>query len=89
MRNMDELDVDTTFLNPRINDDTIYMTLSEGWLDGLNGPDIIVRPGKVLDGLKLALQLWHKDSNDFLLTLVFTPSSADPAHQFLGIIIHH
>jgi hypothetical protein len=30
-RNLDPFDVVTTFLNPEINDDDIYMTLPEGW----------------------------------------------------------
>jgi len=65
------------------------MTPSEGWIDGLNTPNIITTPRKVFDGPKLAVWLWHKDINDVRLTLVFTPPSAYPAHQFLGMIIHH
>jgi hypothetical protein len=35
---MDHLDVVTAFLNPEIDDDDIYMTLTEGWPEGLNAP---------------------------------------------------
>jgi len=36
--NRDHLDVVTAFLNPEIDDDDIYMTLPEGWPEGLNHP---------------------------------------------------
>ena len=32
---MDHLNVVTAFLNPEIDDNAIYMTLPEGWLEGL------------------------------------------------------
>jgi len=76
--NMDHLDVVTAFLNPEIDDDDIYMTLPEGWPEGLNAPKIIVRLRKALYGLKQAPRLWHDDINAFLLSLGFTQSSADP-----------
>jgi len=41
--NMDRLDVLTAFLNPEIDDDNIYMTLPDGWPEGLNAPEIVVR----------------------------------------------
>jgi len=50
--NMDHLDVVTAFLNPEIDDDNIYMTLPEGWPEGLNAPKIMVRLRKALYGLK-------------------------------------
>ena len=34
--NMDHLDVVTAFLNPAVDDNDIYMTLPEGWPNGLN-----------------------------------------------------
>jgi hypothetical protein len=61
--NMDHLDVVTAFLNPEIDDDDIYMTLPEGWPEGLNAPKIIVRLRKALYGLKQAPRLWHDDIN--------------------------
>jgi len=39
---MDHFDVVTAFINPEINDDAIYMTLPEGWPEGLNAPKIVV-----------------------------------------------
>jgi len=51
---------------------------------------IIVRLRKALYGLKQAPWLWHDDINAFLLSLVFTQSSADPnlyLHHY-GILIH-
>jgi len=76
--NMDNLDVVTAFLNPKIDDDDIYMTLPEGWPEGLNAPKIIVRLRKALYGLKQAPRLWPDDINAFLLSLGFTQSLADP-----------
>jgi len=46
--NIDHLDVVTTFLNPEIDDDDIYMTLPEGWPGGLNAPTIIVQLTKAI-----------------------------------------
>jgi len=76
--NIDHLDVVTAFLNPEVDDDDIYMTLPEGWLEGLNTPTIIVRLKTALYGLKQAPRLWHNDINTFLLSLEFTQSEADP-----------
>ena len=76
--NMDHLHVVTAFLNPEIDDDDIYMTLPDGWPEGLNAPKIIVRLRKALYGLKQAPRLWHDNINAFLLSLGFTQSSADP-----------
>jgi hypothetical protein len=71
---MDHLDMFPSFLNPEIDDDHIYMTLPEGWPEGLNAPKIIVRLRKALYGLKQAPRLWHDDINAFLLSLAFTLS---------------
>ena len=76
--NMDHLDVVTAVLNPEIDDDDIYMTLPDGWPEGLNALNIIVRLTKVLYNLKQAPQLWHDNINAFLLSLGFTHSSANP-----------
>jgi len=88
--NMDHLDIVTAFLNPGINDDDIYMTLPEGWPEGLNASKVIVRLRNALYGIKQAPRLWHDDINAFLLSLGFTQSSADP-NLYLrsnGILIH-
>jgi len=76
--NMDHLHPVTAFLNPEIGDDDISMTVAEGWPEGLNARKIVVRLRKALHGLKQALRLWHDNINDFLLSLRFTQSSADP-----------
>jgi hypothetical protein len=75
---MGHLDVVTAFLNPEIDDDDIYMTLPEGWPEGLNAPKIVIRLRKALYGLKQAPRLWHDDMNIFLLSVGFTQSLADP-----------
>jgi len=75
---MDHLDVVTAFLNPKIDDDDIYMTLPEGWPEGLNAPKIIVRLRKALYGLKQAPWLWHDNINAFLLSLGFAQSLSVP-----------
>jgi hypothetical protein len=40
--NTNHLDVVTALLNPKVDDDDIYMTRPEGWLEGPNAPTIIV-----------------------------------------------
>jgi hypothetical protein len=75
---MDRLDVVTAFLIPKIDNDDIYMTLPEGWPEGLNACKFIVRLRKALYGLRQAPPLWHDDINAFLLSLRFTRSLADP-----------
>jgi hypothetical protein len=72
------LDVFTAFVNPEVDNNDIYMTLPEGWPEGLNAPTIVVRLKKALYGLKQARRLWHNDINTFLLSLEFTQSLADP-----------
>jgi hypothetical protein len=72
------LDVATAFLNSKGNDHDIYMTLPEGWTEGLNAPTIIVVLKKALYGLKQAPLLWHNVINTVLLSLKFTQSQADP-----------
>jgi len=52
--NINHLDVVTTFLNPEVNDDDIYITLPEGWQEGLKAPAIVVRLKKALYGLTQA-----------------------------------
>jgi hypothetical protein len=76
--NVDHLDIVTAFLNPEIDDDDIYMTLPQGWLQGLNTPKIIVRPRNANYGLEQAPRLWYNDINAFLLSLGFTQSLVNP-----------
>jgi len=76
--NIDHLDVITAFLNPEFDDNDIYMTLPEGWLEGLNTPTIIVLLKTALYRLKQAPRLWHNNIYTFLLSLEFTQSQADP-----------
>jgi len=47
---MDHLNIVTAFLNPEIDDDDIYITLPEGWPEGLNAQKIIFRLWKALYG---------------------------------------
>jgi hypothetical protein len=56
--NIDHLDVVTAFLDPEVDDDDIYMTLPEGWPEGLTAPTIVIRLKKALYGLKQAPRLW-------------------------------
>jgi hypothetical protein len=78
MWKMDHLYVVTAFLHPEINCDDIFMTLPEGWPEGLTAPKIIVRLRKALYSLQQAPWLWHNNINAFLLSLGFTQSSANP-----------
>jgi len=77
--NIDNLDVVTTFPNPDVDDNDIYMVLPEGWPHkDMHAPPIIVRLRKALYGLKQTPRLWHNDINTFLLSHGFTQSQADP-----------
>ena len=51
---MDHLLKVTPFPNLEIDDDDIYMTLPEGWPEGLNTPKICIRLRKSLYGLEQA-----------------------------------
>jgi len=86
-RNMAHLDVLTTFLPPEIDDDDICMLSPERLPQGLNSPEIIVRPRNAPYGLKQPPQLWHDNINAFLLCLWFTQASADPNLCFRSDII--
>jgi len=76
--NMHHLDVVTAFLNAQDDDDDIYITLPEGWLESLNTSKIIVWLKKALYGHKQAPPLWHNDNITFLLSFMFKQSLADP-----------
>jgi len=76
--NINHFDVVTAFLNLSVVDDDIYMTLPEGWPEGLNAPGIVVRLQKALYGLKQPSRLWHNDINPFSLSIEFTQSLAEP-----------
>jgi hypothetical protein len=67
---IDHLDVVTAFLNPKIDKDDVLMELPEG--------REVVRLKKALYGLRQAPRLWYEDINNFLLSIGFHPSIADP-----------
>ena len=73
------LDVVTAFLNPKIDQDNIYMELPEGmeWIDNRVPPKAKVRLLKSLYGLKQSPRLWYQTINTFLLSLGLKQSSAD------------
>jgi hypothetical protein len=75
---LDHLDVVNAFLNPKIKDGNIYMTLPEGCPEVLNPPKIIVTLRKALYGYKEGLRLWHDEINAFLLLLGLTQYLGDP-----------
>jgi len=41
--NIDHFDVFSEFFNPEVNDNDMYVTLHDGWPEGLNAPAIVVR----------------------------------------------
>ena len=61
----------------------MYMTLPEGWPDGLNIPIIVVGLNKALYTLKHQPQCWHNYINPCLVSLESTLSQCDPVH-YLG-----
>jgi hypothetical protein len=74
------LDVVTAFLNPKIDNDNIYMELPDGmdWVDERTPKGAKVRLLKSLYGLKQSPRLWYQAINAFLLSLGLKQSSADP-----------
>jgi hypothetical protein len=71
----------TAFLNPKVDQDDLFMALPEGvdWLD----PELAqvctsVRLIKALYGLKQAPRLWWKDIDGFLVSCGLTHSAEDP-----------
>jgi len=76
--NINHVYVVTACLNPEVDDDDIFIMLSEAWLEGLNTPTIIIQLNNPLYGLKQAPQRWHNDIDTFLLSLQFIQSKADP-----------
>jgi hypothetical protein len=78
---IDHMDVKSACLNPAIDKDNVYMTLPKGIEEiepSLSGSKSIVRLRKALYGLKQAPKLWYDSINQFLLSLDFTQSTADP-----------
>ena len=73
------LDVVTANLNPKIDQDNIYMELPEGmeWIDNRVPPKAKVIFLKSLYGLKQSPCLWYQTINTFLLSLGLKQSSAD------------
>ena len=74
------MDVVTAFLNPPIDNKNVYMSMPPGvrMLDKKYNDKSIVRLRKALYGLKQAPRLWHEHINNFLLSIGFDHSSADP-----------
>jgi hypothetical protein len=65
------LDVVTSFLNPKIDNDNIYMDLPNGmdWVNEGTPKGAKVRLLKALYGLKQSPHLWYQAINAFLLSL--------------------
>jgi hypothetical protein len=78
--NIEHLNLAIAFLNPRVYNDDTDMAISRGWAEGLNTPTNIIGLKKSLNRLKEAQCLWHKDINNFLLSLEFTYSQAEHNH---------
>jgi hypothetical protein len=74
------LDVVMAFLNPKIDNDNIYMDLpnSMDWVDERTPKGAKVRLLKALSGLKQSLRLWYQAINAFLLSLRLKQSSTNP-----------
>ena len=76
------MDVVTTFLNPRIDRDNIYMEMPLGihWLasneSGSSGSILILQ--KALYVLKQAPRLWYEDIDGYLQSIGFRQSAEDP-----------
>jgi hypothetical protein len=78
---VEHFDVVTAFLNPKVDQDDLFMALPEGvdWLD----PELaqvctLVRLIKALYRLKQALRLWWKEIDGFLVSCGLTHSAEDP-----------
>jgi hypothetical protein len=74
------LDVVMAFLNPKIDNENIYMELPAGmdWVDKRTPKGAKVRLLKSLYGLKQSPRIWYQAINTFLLSLDLKQSSADP-----------
>jgi hypothetical protein len=74
------LDIVIAFLNPKIDNDNIYMDLpnSMDWVDEQTLKAAKVYLLKALYSLKQSPYLWYQAINTFLLSLGLKQSSADP-----------
>jgi len=78
---VDHMDVVTAFLNPRIDQDNIYMEMPLGidWLasneSASSGSILILQ--KALYGLKPAPRLWYEDIDGYLQSIGFRQSAED------------
>jgi hypothetical protein len=70
----------TAFLNPKIDNENIYMELPAriDWVDKRTPKGAKVHLLKSLYGLKQSLRLWYQAINAFLLSLDLKQSSANP-----------
>ena len=82
------LDMVTASLNYEVDGLELYMEAAVGWDGGDHevAAGTAVRLKKALYGLKQAPRLWYGDINDFLLSLGFTQSKADPNLYIFGDI---
>jgi len=64
------------FLNPDVDDDTLFMEQPDGWPDETR--ILVIQLQKALHGLKQAPHLWYHHINAFRLSLGFVQSEADP-----------
>ena len=71
------MDVNTAFLNSRVNEE-MFVKQPEGFVnEGPNGEVLVLKLHKSLYGLKQAPRNWHATVNEFILSLNFQNSDAD------------
>ena len=71
-----QMDVVTAFLNG-ILEETIYMQQPDGYIQQGKGR-LVCKPNKSLYGLKQSPRCWNKVFTEFMKSIGFTQSSADP-----------
>jgi len=77
---IDQMDVDTAFLNPDLEEE-VYMEIPEFFelvTLGVNPKQYCLRLRKALYGLKQAPRVWFKTVNAFFADLGFKPGNSDP-----------
>ena len=79
-----QMDVDTAFLNAKMdeNDPPVYVRLPHGYYGDipqhLHGKEVCGKLKKCVYGLKQAPRYWNRDLNQYLESLSFIKSAADP-----------